>query len=280
MTTYCQPLLPSVASGMLELVARALCDLPGDKPVQREARARQMIHSTMGFEPRDGLEYMLSTLVYGHFHLILDAMHDAMLGQMDEIKTKTKTTIVSLDRTMLAFVKEIRHARSRPLSPWAAAELSRAQEAEPSPANREAEMQKWAAEWAQIPSPEPVAEDQAAPEASPVPPETSEPVEARPVKAALANAPLANAPLANAPLANAAPAPVAAGARQVTQVTRQPVAGGSAPGNAAPPQDADGGNVAEHMAAFEEAMAAVAETLAEARAFDEARAKAKAATGD
>jgi hypothetical protein len=64
-----------------------------------------MVCSILGFEPRDGLEYMLATMIVGHFQLILQSMHEALWGRMDSIKAKTKSGIVSLDRAMLGFIK-------------------------------------------------------------------------------------------------------------------------------------------------------------------------------
>jgi len=52
---------------MLQVVTRAICDRPGDSPAQRESRTRQMAHTALAFEPRDGLEYMLASLVFRAF---------------------------------------------------------------------------------------------------------------------------------------------------------------------------------------------------------------------
>jgi hypothetical protein len=114
MTTQCQPFPRSLAEELLQLVARGICDRPGENAAQRESRTHQMVQSTLGFEPRDGWEYMLATLAVGHFHLLLDSMHDVFHGQVDQLKAKTKTTIVALDRALLATVKELRLARRRP----------------------------------------------------------------------------------------------------------------------------------------------------------------------
>ena len=106
MNSVCHPLPLPVAQEMLQVLAQSLCARPGDRAATREARTRQMVHTVLGFEPRDGLEYMLSGLAFGHFHLILDSMRDALRGELDTIKAKTKTTVVSLDRSMLSLVKE------------------------------------------------------------------------------------------------------------------------------------------------------------------------------
>jgi hypothetical protein len=114
MTAFCQPLPRSVAEEMLQVVARALCDRAGDSPEQREGRTRQMVSSTLGMAPRDGLEFMLATLAFGHFQIILDSMSDVFRGQTDALKAKTKTTIVPLGRAMLEMLKELRLAQVRP----------------------------------------------------------------------------------------------------------------------------------------------------------------------
>jgi hypothetical protein len=115
MTVSCQPLPRNVAEEMLQVVARALCDRPGDSPVQGEGRTRQMVLSTLGMAPRDGLEFMLATLAYGHFQIILDSMSDVFRGQADALKAKTKTTIVPLGRAMLDMIRELRLVQERPV---------------------------------------------------------------------------------------------------------------------------------------------------------------------
>src|ERR1017187_4451036 len=132
MTPPCQPLPLPVAEEMLQVVTRAICDRPGDNSDQRESRPRQMVHSVLGFEPRDGLEYMLSTIAFGHFLLILDSMREVFQGQTDAMKAKTKTTIVALDRTMLEMIKELRVVRRRPMA--RSAEDARREETGPIPA--------------------------------------------------------------------------------------------------------------------------------------------------
>jgi hypothetical protein len=115
MTAFCQPLSMSVAEEMLQSVARAVCDRDGDNQQQRESRTRQMVTSTLGLAPRDGMELMLATLVFGHFQMILDSMSDVFHGQADALKAKTKTTIVPLGRAMLEMLKELRVMQSRPV---------------------------------------------------------------------------------------------------------------------------------------------------------------------
>ncbi len=114
MTASCQPLPRSVAEEMLKVVARALCDRAGESPEQRDGRTHLMVLTALGFAPRDGLEFMLATLAFGHFQVILDSMSDVFRGQSDALKARTKTTIVPLGRAMLDMVKELRLAQVRP----------------------------------------------------------------------------------------------------------------------------------------------------------------------
>jgi hypothetical protein len=116
MIAACEPLPRSVAEEMLQVVARAICDRPGESPEQRDSRTRQMVHSTMGMQPRDGLEYILSTMLVGHFHLILHSMHEVFQGQTDAMRARTRSTIVALDRAMIGMIKEFRVERTRPLA--------------------------------------------------------------------------------------------------------------------------------------------------------------------
>jgi len=116
MTSFCQPLPQYVVEELLQVVTRAICDRPGDNLAQLESRTRQMVLSTLGMAPRDGLEFMLSTLAFGHFQAILDSMHDIFRGQLDTMKAKTKTTMVALDRAMLEMLRELRAARLRPVA--------------------------------------------------------------------------------------------------------------------------------------------------------------------
>jgi hypothetical protein len=118
MTAACEPLPKSVAEELLQVVAQSICDRPGESAAQRDSRTRQMVHSTMGMQPRDGLEYMLSTMLVGHFHLILHSMREVFRGQTDSQSARTKSTIVALDRAMIGMIKEFRVQRTRPLANW------------------------------------------------------------------------------------------------------------------------------------------------------------------
>jgi hypothetical protein len=274
MTSPCQPLPLPVAEEMLQVVTRAICDRPGDNSNQRESRTRQMVHSVLGFEPRDGLEYMLSTVAFGHFLLILDSMRDVFQGQADAMKAKTKTTIVALDRTMLEMIKELRVVRRRPVS-------------------RSAEDAR---------------REQVGPPAASVTP--SEPVAAMPVRTVapdVAVEPAAETPVPSQPshsgpsssellaLAQAVTGLTASKPAKVEPTHATPVVSGSGEAGArlaasavdpfdisgfiSPPSgEADEGTFEDHIAAFEAAFHATMETLVEARELEAAR--TEAASGD
>lgn len=115
MSASCHPLPASLAEEMLQVAARALCDRPGDNAAERESRTRQMVHATLGLEPRDGLELMLATMTFGHFQLILDSMSEVFHDGEGPAKAKAKSTIVALGRAMLGMMKELRlQQRRRP----------------------------------------------------------------------------------------------------------------------------------------------------------------------
>jgi hypothetical protein len=262
MHTTCQPLPRSVAEGILQGATRAICDRPGDTAEQRESLTRQMIHCTMGFEPRDGLEYMIATTVFGHYQLILDSMRDALRGQMDSVKANTKTTMVALDRAMLSFNREMRVLRQRPLAPWA----------------EEAQRQGEAAAAAA-----PQATNEAAGELS-TPPDA---LAAAAIAAVAADptAPVAAdpAPAAPAPVAptpeRSEPLPAGTPAQQAPAPEGRPGAPVYDP--AAPlPDGWDDGTMEEHVVLFKEALAAMSVTLAELKAFEESRTAERTASGD
>ena len=119
MTVYCQPLPASIVQEILANVVRATCDLPGQTPARRETAARAVVHATLGFQPRDTIEVMLSSLAVVHFNLILDSAHDAVAGQIDLMKARTKSTIVALNRSLLGMLKELRLAQERDVVPGA-----------------------------------------------------------------------------------------------------------------------------------------------------------------
>lgn len=138
MSVCCQPLPLPVVEEMFQVVARALCDRTGDSPAQRESRTRQMILSSLGFEPRDGVEYMLATLAFGHFQLLLDAMHDVLVGESGTAKARNRSSVVALNRAMLGLLRELREARSRPMARRAAIGTAPGEAAATDPAKAEA----------------------------------------------------------------------------------------------------------------------------------------------
>jgi hypothetical protein len=249
----CQQLPNELASEMLQIAARAICDRPSDSPAQRESRTRQMVYSTVGMQPRDGLEYMLATLVFGHFNLILDSMREVFQGQMDSMKAKTKTTIVALDRSMLALVKELRTTRQRPVMLWAESAAQKAAEATIGTPDVAV-----AAEPASVRPMEPASERTSNPAAE----RTTNPA---PVRTTDPN------PAAIVP-------PMTETARFVSQTpaVETPAAEASF---AVDTGEVDDATFAAHIADFRQAMADAAAALAEARALDAAP-DAIAASGD
>ena len=116
MTATCLPLPVSSIHALFQDMGRALCDRPGQTAAEQEARTWCMVHAILGLQPRDGLEYMLSGMATGHFHLILDSMRDVFQGQIDTMKARTKAGIVALDRAMLSLLKELRVSQTRPVA--------------------------------------------------------------------------------------------------------------------------------------------------------------------
>jgi hypothetical protein len=313
MSTPCHPLPQPVADEMLQIAARAICDRPGDSPAQRDSRTRQMVHATMGFEPRDGLEYMLTAMVVGHFNLLLDSMFDVFQGQTDPMKARTKTTIVALDRTMLGFVKEMAVSRRRPVVRWAEkaaqddalASAAMVGEApvetpvkapveapveakvgtEPVVAGEETEIAVARAEVAVAGPPIMAAAGAVRRVADIAVADSAKPVVAQAVKVVPARADGGVvSPMEDPQRAVAAkvadtvvggpdqPMPRAAAAKSANGV-----GGGPANGAARSVGDA---TLEQHVAEFQEAFVAMAATLAEARALDEAFVAAEAASGD
>jgi hypothetical protein len=289
MNTHCQPLPSQVAEELLQVVTRAVCDRPADSAQQRESRTRQMIHSVLGFEPRDGLEYMLATIAYGHFQLILDSMRDAFQGQSEVMKAKNKTTIVALDRMMLQMIKELGLVRRRPMAHSGAGIAEQARAVAASPVGVAAVVESIGAGVAVATS------------------AASKPATSATVRTGLEGTPsdAAHPDMARSDTArpDGAPPSFAAFARTMLVLTGSEAGGqGSAPavvpsvaapispstpdafadeisGFLAPPAgEGDAGTFEDHIAAFEDAYAATMETLAEARMLE--LAKTEAATGD
>ena len=290
----CQQLPNELASEMLQIAARAICDRPSDSPAQRESRTRQMVYSTVGMQPRDGLEYMLATLVFGHFNLILDSMREVFQGQMDSMKAKTKTTIVALDRSMLSFVKEMRTARRRPAARSAEDAARRAAEATIGTPEPRVAPEKTVT----VPVPAPPAAPLVAPLAAGPramdPAATGRAAAPATQKSRQANGSMA-APLATLTLAGqangAAPivtriAATETAARPGETHTPDPMSG--SPFGAAfgwksvetGTREVDEAILAEHIAAFQQAMTDAAAALAEARALDPVEPDATVASGD
>ncbi len=294
----CQQLPNDLASEMLQIAARSICDRPADNPAQRDFRTRQMVYTTMGMEPRDGLEYMLATMVVAHFNLILDTMFDMFQGQMDLLKAKTKTTIVALDRSMLSFVKEMRTARRRPAARSAEDVARRAAEATiGTPEPRVAPGKT-----VTVPVPAPPAAPLVAPLAAALaagPRAMDAAATGRAAAPATQKPRQANGSMA-APLATLTPAGQANGAAPiVTRIaatetaawpgethTPDPMSG--SPFGAAfgwksvetETREIDEAMLAEHIAAFQQAMTDAAAALAEARALDPVEPDATVASGD
>ncbi len=170
------------------------------------------------------------------------------------MKAKTKTTIVALDRSMLALVKELRTTRQRPVMLWAEAAAQKAAEATIGTPEPEAV----AAEPASVRPMEPASERTSNPaaerKAEPAPVRTTDPN-----------------PAAIVP-------PMTETARFVSQTpaVETPAAAGAF---AVDTGDVDDATFAAHIADFRQAMSDAAAALAEARALDAAT-DAIAASGD
>jgi len=109
----------SIAQDMLQSIVQSICHRPGDTAAQRDARSRDVVRSIEGFRPRDPVEIMLAGVAVAHVHLIHDSTCDALSGQTDVLKARTKSTIVALDRVLIGVLKELRTAQARPVENWA-----------------------------------------------------------------------------------------------------------------------------------------------------------------
>ena len=275
MTATCHPLPPSTIQILFQDMARALCDRPEETPAQRESRTTATIRLILGFEPRDGVEFMLTTMATGHFSLILDAIRDVFQGQADSVKARTKSGIVALDRSMLTLLREFRGLRTRPV----------AEEARPAEARAGQAM------------------------ARPSWPETATGTATPPMRADTPGnpAPLGNGPPGNARVASSSTRPVPSETRGApvpgTPIHSGPAQGGAGetipartvpvqarsgegqdtgqvgaaaprrtalpcPAHAIPPRAGKTDMPEESLAAFQEAFRAMEETLAEARSHD------------
>lgn len=242
MTAQCHPLPAASAKELLELVTRAICIRGDESPAQGESRTRQMVHTVLGFEPRDGLEYMLATMVFGHFNLILDSMRDVFQGQIDTMKLRTKSSIVALDRALIAMLRELRTEQRRPLAQEARHESQSTQPVTATPA----------------PRPEPPAPLAAHPEA--------QSGAIGPNRAGL----LAGTAVQRQACASHPAPPARSGAASLQPVPTLPGLPGGPPigksvlvtaSPAAAPTDPGEGTLEEHIAAFEQALVDAKETL-------------------
>ena len=120
MTASCHPMQAGEIQSFLAGAIRALCDRPGESPAQRDSRTSQLVHMTLGFEPRDGLEYMLATMILGNFELILDSMREVFQDRGPVAKQKTRSGILALSRAMLSTIRDLRVAQKRPVAAAAA----------------------------------------------------------------------------------------------------------------------------------------------------------------
>src|ERR1035438_3543028 len=114
MSATCNPMPPTVAQDMVQGLVDALCDRPSETPARREALRRGVVYSMMSFQPRDPMEIMLAGMTITNFHLMLDSAHDALRGQLPELKGKTKSGVVALNRSVVGLLKEMRAAQARP----------------------------------------------------------------------------------------------------------------------------------------------------------------------
>jgi hypothetical protein len=115
-TLSCVPVPNIVAEEMLQNISRALCFPAEATPEQNQSLTRQLVYTTLSFEPRDGLEIQLSTMVYGHCGMIFDSMKDVYSGLTPMEKLRIKRNIVDMDQKLLALLREYRAERERPLA--------------------------------------------------------------------------------------------------------------------------------------------------------------------
>ncbi len=113
MTTPCHPIPASLAQHYLAQTKAALCDRPGETQAENAERTKRMVHTAMGFEPRDGMEYMLATLVQAQYEVILKATKDAL---QDAASPKAVSALAAMSRVMLSTIRALKTARARPLA--------------------------------------------------------------------------------------------------------------------------------------------------------------------
>lgn len=142
MTQTCRPITQAASRDMLRDMVEVICDRPGDTQAQHDARSRDVVHSVLAFEPRDPVEMMFAGMVVTHYQLILHSAREAFGERPEDLRARTKSGIVALDRSMVGFVKELRTAQTRPMEGAAEAAQPDAPAAEavkPTP-EREAEV--------------------------------------------------------------------------------------------------------------------------------------------
>jgi hypothetical protein len=256
MIAACLPLPREVSEDLLQVAARSVCDRPGESPEQCASRTAQLVHASLGFLPRDGLDYILATLVFGHWGMILDSMHDVHVGMTAAMKARTKSGIVQMDRAMMDMVRVLQAAGVRPTLAERRAE--RAVEAAPGAVLAGAPVEAPAEALAETP----VGVLAKAPMEVPADAPVEAPVAAVTVASAAARVGQAARPLA----------PVRAPSPPVARVAVPPAPGAmldlvKTMGDPA---------LTAHVVAFEKALAAVNETLEEAKAEERVRAKTPA----
>ncbi len=89
-------------------IVTATGERPDESVSQTKARTTMIAHMVMAYLPRDAVETMLSGLCVSYHHLVLDAVRDALLGQLENMKARTRTSIVSIGALLLRTITEIR----------------------------------------------------------------------------------------------------------------------------------------------------------------------------
>ena len=89
-------------------IVTATGERPDESASQTKARTTMIAHMVMAYLPRDAVETMLSGLCVSYHHLVLDAVRDALLGQLENMKARTRTSIVSIGALLLRTITEIR----------------------------------------------------------------------------------------------------------------------------------------------------------------------------
>ncbi len=119
MTAVCHPIPASAAQSYFAQAKQAFCDdRPGETPAQGAARTKRMVHTVLGLEPRDGLEYMIATLIEGQYQVLMNAMATALKDET--ANPRALSGIAALSRVFVSLLRESRTARKRPLEEPAA----------------------------------------------------------------------------------------------------------------------------------------------------------------